>query len=720
MSVLPSRARRQKSGPRPGLRLLRRPVPLRLALALLALGTLLPCLAFFALEYRVLIADKQADLARQGRVYAHAIADDVTREIAVKETQLAVLATSPHLHDGNIAGLYAQAKRTSEKIPGGVVLFAADGRQIFNTRAPFGAALPDSRNADVLRRVTASGACRTTDLFRSVLDEQPLVSLLCPVPGTPYVLSGNLPVEHLRRVVGRQTAADWASTLVDRNGLVVARSADAPEALGTRLPAAVRATLSEADDGWTTLEAGDGADGAAGGEPFDAAWQHLPNGWTVLTAVPHARVIAPMSRWTRDVFFSLVVFSLIAFASAALVGEWIIAAMRGLADAARAIGRGAVIERVRSSIREVAEVGQALAQASHDRAKGEIANAHLAALVSSSGDAIMSVSLDGEILSWNKAAEELYGYRADEAVCRSHAMLVPPARLSEIEEKATAAREGRSLRLETIRLHKNGTPVEVSLDAAPIRGADGTVVGISVIAHDIGQRKRDEAHVAFVMRELSHRTKNLITVIIAMARRSVRQSDDFADFEDRFTGRLHGLARSHDLLVHTDWTGGSIEELVRLQLAPFVSEQSSLSVEGPDLLLRPEAVQNLGFALHELATNAHKYGALGWPGGRVTIRWRRTRGPDGDVRVKLTWQEAGGPVVDPPARTGFGSTVIQKLTAASLNATVDLAFDPAGLRWEVDMPATEILSDGNPFPIVPIGAAAPPRSASPPTSLSTH
>jgi two-component sensor histidine kinase len=180
-----------------------------------------------------------------------------------------------------------------------------------------------------------------------------------------------------------------------------------------------------------------------------------------------------------------------------------------------------------------------------------------------------------------------------------------------------------------------------------------------------------------------------------MARRTARQSGDFTDFENKFTGRLHGLARSHDLLVHTDWIGASIEELVRSQLAPFITDPSCLQTSGPDLLLRPEAVQNLGFALHELATNANKFGALSQAGGLVAIDWELATNAAGDPRIRLSWRECGGPEVEPPKRAGFGSTVIQKLTEASLNAIVVIAFDREGFRWEVDMPADEILSEGD-------------------------
>jgi PAS domain S-box-containing protein len=682
-----------------------RPVPLRVALALLALAGLLPSLAFFAMEYRVVVAEKQAEVERLGRLHARAIADDIDREIAVKQAQLAVLATSPHLGADNLAGFHAQARQSAAAVPGWIVLLRNDGHQILNTLEPFGQALPSSRAPALVQRVTESGECETSDLFRSLVSGRSVVSLFCPVAGTPYVLSGAMPVEHLSGVIARQTPDGWASTLVDRTGLVIAGSESPDAATGTRMPDEMGRHTASGVGGWAGY--------ALDGEAFQAGWQRVSNGWTVLAAVPRATVDAPMARWKSEVLWSLVIFSVLACLCSALVGAWIIRSMKELSRAAAVIGAGGVIDTVETGIREVNEVGQALAQASHDRARGEIANAHLAALVSSSGDAIMSVSLDGEILSWNAAAEELYGYRAEEAVCHSHAMLLPPDRVAELDAKVEAARAGRSLRLETIRLRRDGVPIEVSLDAAPIRSADGTLVGISVIAHDISQRKRNEAHIQFVMRELSHRTKNLITVIIAMARRTARQSENFTDFEDKFTGRLHGLARSHDLLVHMDWLGATLDELVRFQLAPFVGESSSLKIDGPSLMLRPEAVQNLGFALHELATNANKYGALGQAGGLVTMHWSVETGPNGDERVRLRWEETGGPPVQPPRRAGFGTTVIQKLTEASLNATVTMAYDPDGFRWEVDMPAAEILSE---IPPPPAPAPAPEAAAAPPAT----
>lgn len=682
-------------------RLFRRPLPVRVALALLALGAILPSLIFFALQYHIAVTEKQADIERHGRAYARDIAYDVEREIAVKQAQLGALATSPFLRDGNHAELYQQARAAAENVTGWIALFRTDGTPIFNTLEPFGAKLAPAKNPELMRKVAETGRCQSTDLFTSDSRRRAMVSLVCPVTGTDLVLTGSLPVEHLGGILRRASTKAWLFTLIDRQGRVIAISApenEEREWMRQRPSPAVEARMIGSMDGWLVSHERN--------EATYVGWQRLANGWTATAAVPRATVEGPLRHWQADVLWSLVVFSALAFVLAALVGEWIIRSMKQLSKSAGAIGAGGMIEPVDFSIQEVDQVGKALARACEDRFRGELANAHLAAVVTSSGDSIMSIDLEGTILSWNAAAERLYGYRADEAIGKPLAMLIPPVRLSEIDDKIAAARAGRSLRLETVRRRKDGSMVEVSLDAAPIRSSDGKLAGVSVIAHDISRRKRSEAHMQFVMRELSHRTKNLITVIIAMARRTARQSGDFSDFEAKFSGRLHGLARSHDLLVHMDWMGASIEELVRSQINPFILDPASLEVGGPQLLLRPEAVQNLGFALHELATNAQRHGSLSQPGGKVTIRWAVDKTTQGERRIHLSWCESGGPKVEMPERKGFGSTVIQQLTEASLNAKVTIGYECDGFRWDVDMPAKEILCEGAANAPIPLAAAA--------------
>jgi two-component sensor histidine kinase len=200
------------------------------------------------------------------------------------------------------------------------------------------------------------------------------------------------------------------------------------------------------------------------------------------------------------------------------------------------------------------------------------------------------------------------------------------------------------------------------------------------IMRDISARKKAEEHVRLVMRELSHRTKNLLAVVQTMAWQTGRTSIDLNDFEQRFTRRVDALARSHELLVKSGWHGAALGELVRTQLTPFLDADARLAVEGPRLVLNPEAAQNIGLALHELATNASKYGALSCPDGKIEVSFSvlADRGAD---RLRLRWREIGGPEVMTPTRTGFGHTVIKKIMAHYGDVAID--FRPEGLVWQL-------------------------------------
>ena len=160
---------------------------------------------------------------------------------------------------------------------------------------------------------------------------------------------------------------------------------------------------------------------------------------------------------------------------------------------------------------------------------------------------------------------------------------------------------------------------------------------------DITERKAAEEHIQLLMREISHRSKNLLAVVQAIAGQTVRTSDSTKDFELRFGRRLQGLAASHDLLVNEGWRGAPLAELVRQQLAPFVETGSSrIELDGPDISLTAEAAQAIGLALHELATNAIKYGALSVPHGKVTVSWAFAANPGEPRHLQMSWIERAG------------------------------------------------------------------------------
>src|SRR5262249_30546737 len=154
--------------------------------------------------------------------------------------------------------------------------------------------------------------------------------------------------------------------------------------------------------------------------------------------------------------------------------------------------------------------------------------------------------------------------------------------------------------------------------------------------------------------------KNLLAVIQGMARQTAATSLTTADFLNRFAARLQSLAGSHDLLVQENWQSASMVDLVRSQLGHYFDEANErILFSGPQIRLKPEAVQNIGMALHELATNAAKYGALSAPSGRVTIEWQVEEGADGAPRLRICWEEEGGPRVTEPQHKGFGRVVTE-------------------------------------------------------------
>ena len=190
-----------------------------------------------------------------------------------------------------------------------------------------------------------------------------------------------------------------------------------------------------------------------------------------------------------------------------------------------------------------------------------------------------------------------------------------------------------------------------------------------------------------VMRELSHRTKNLLAVIVAMVRQTARSTTDVAALQSQLIQRLHSLSASHDLLVAEDWTGASLEELIHAVLQPFIGNSSEAVVcRGQPVFVNATAAQNLGLALHELATNAAKYGALSTSAGRVRVTWGFEPDDSGTLRLVLRWEERGGPKVEPPAIKGFGHVVIERVAGQALNASVSYDFPPEGVRWSIAMP----------------------------------
>lgn len=220
------------------------------------------------------------------------------------------------------------------------------------------------------------------------------------------------------------------------------------------------------------------------------------------------------------------------------------------------------------------------------------------------------------------------------------------------------------------------------------RGPDGKAHIVANMVMDVTERKNAEQQVQMLLRESTHRSKNLLAVVQAIASQTSHGSATLLEFRDKFGERLRALAASHDLLVEGGWQGASIEELIKQQLAPFAESGVGFKLSGPRVVLPASVAQTLGLALHELATNATKYGAWSLPEGRVAIRWDVAA--QEQPRLHLDWTENGGPLVEVPLRKGFGHVVFEHMVEQSARGEVKIDYDPAGLRWSVSLPIDAI------------------------------
>lgn len=220
-------------------------------------------------------------------------------------------------------------------------------------------------------------------------------------------------------------------------------------------------------------------------------------------------------------------------------------------------------------------------------------------------------------------------------------------------------------------------------------GSGGRMDRMFGVSRDVTDRRQREEQLQLLMREVNHRAKNLLSLVLAIARQT--SASDPKEFAARFSDRIQALAANQDLLVQSQWQGIDIEGLVRAQLSHFADLVGTrIRLTGPQLRLKPAAAQGLGLALHELATNAGKYGALSNSGGVVEIEWRVD-----DAEFAISWMESGGPAVTTPSRKGFGSTVIVSVVRLSVDGEVDLDYLPGGLTWRLTCPAEKAVEQSS-------------------------
>jgi two-component sensor histidine kinase len=267
-------------------------------------------------------------------------------------------------------------------------------------------------------------------------------------------------------------------------------------------------------------------------------------------------------------------------------------------------------------------------------------------------------------------------------------VLIPPDR--QHEEAVILARIGRGERVdhyETVRQRKDGSLVDISLTISPVRDGDGNIIGASKIARNITARKQAEEKTQILLHEIDHRGKNLLSTVHAVAR--MTQANSVPEFVDIFTGRLGALSRVHRVLAESRWRGADLRGLIDEELAAYGADTGwRVSISGTQIDLCAEAAQVLAMAIHELATNAAKYGAMSTPSGHVSVEWSW----DSEGKLVLEWIETGGPTVSEPSHRGFGVTLIDRIIGHQLRGAVHLDWRPEGLKCQMSIPREKLMA----------------------------
>jgi len=631
---------------------------------------------------------QQQDIERRVEQVASDLVDGIDRDLAFMEAMVTVMAASPDLAAGRLAQFHVWATQILQPLGLHVLYRDLDGQQLLNTRVSFDTPLPRESLPEIDAAVRATLKPYVSDMLVGAVRRNFVITVTAPVL-VGGALRGFLhfsinPERMLGLLKGQNLPPEWNTILVDRKGIIIARRHKHDEFVGKPLPPSLRANM----DGGSVSP----SINLEGVEMLRGSRMSPVSGWAVAAGVPLSVVRAQSVANLWSIAGVGVFLGLLALALAATVARVIAGPISQIAGFATAvIANGDVTPPLSSPVREANEVAAAFRLASErlSARTRELRDtlARFNAALSGADIVVFVQGLDRRI-TW---ISESAGYRASNFVGKREEDLVDG-----LEERAGAI----ALRE---KVFATGQPQEGELTTGAgeqarnfrqrlqaMRDGNGDIVGVLGVSVEVTALRREQERNTMLVRELAHRSKNLLTVVQAIAGETLR-SARADEFMDRFGARLQALALLQDLVISGTRGGVELGQLVRTQLAPFAEPGKRLEIAGPEVRLRPEAANMLGMALHELATNATKYGCLSVPEGAVLIAWRLEPDTDGAQRFRATWRESGGPPVVKPARAGFGSRVVIDMTAATLGGRVSVDYLPDGVVWQVDAPATIVV-----------------------------
>ncbi|HEX6010885.1 MAG TPA: PAS domain S-box protein [Geminicoccaceae bacterium] len=475
-------------------------------------------------------------------------------------------------------------------------------------------------------------------------------------------------------------------SIIDRAGTILVRWPN-PELAGGQIPDAFRWMLTAARPGTTEGTGPDGVVRVGGYVPPAAG-----DGLLVSVALSKDAALADLDAVLRRNLLLIAAALALALLAAAVGGRWLVrhpvdrllavatrwaggdyGARAGLGDRGSELGRlGDAFDAMAAAVEE----REAALRASEERFR---------LLADTVPDIVWTAAPDGAITYANERWFEYCGI-APQANARGWPELVlhPDDRERCLALWTRSLRDGAPYEIEVRNRRHDGAYRWFLTRAVPVRDGDGRVVAWFGATTDIDDRKRGEEERELLLRELRHRIKNVFALVHGLAAQSLRHGASPAEFGPAFLGRLDTLARVSTLLRPDDRETADLRAVAEAALEPYRAA-GGLRIDGPAVELPPTVARNLGLVLHELATNATKYGALSDGDGSVRLAWSVEGGPGGRLLV-LDWAERGGPEVAPPSRRGFGCTLIERTVAHGLGGKVLLEFPPAGARCRIELP----------------------------------
>ena len=308
--------------------------------------------------------------------------------------------------------------------------------------------------------------------------------------------------------------------------------------------------------------------------------------------------------------------------------------------------------------------------------------AHLAAFFNQSAAGMSEVDWNGRFLRVNDRYCDIVGRPREELLALSMQDITAPEDLADnLSLFQRTAEEGAPFEIEKRYLRPDGSCVWVHNSVTSIRDDQGRPTSIVCVTIDVTARKRAEQHQRLLINELNHRVKNSLAIVQGIAHQSFRGPGIPSGARDAFEGRLAALSAAHNVLTRENWESASLRRIVEDAIAPYRGEPDRFRIEGEDLRLPPKTAVSLALAMHELGTNAAKYGALSEGAGRIGIDWRVE-----DGQLRLGWRESGGPVVTPPTRRGFGTRMLERGLASELGGSVRIDFRSDGVVCAIEAP----------------------------------